>query len=191
MRLIMPRTEEQKKERNIRDSKNREYLKIVHRCRECKKIDAYTMIGRTFCADCVARNTELKREKYNSEKCKEIQKKIREQRKSEHKCVYCGKKLKDGYAFATCDLCREKQRERKRIRDAKKNNNYPRGGNGICWQCNKEPCIDGKHLCQSCYDNKMKIIDKMNDINRKEKEFIWTMAAMWSMKTVKYERELD
>lgn len=184
----MPRTEEQKEERRIRDKKNREYLQSVHRCRDCKKIDAYTLNGRTFCADCVARNTELKKEKYNSSKCKETQKKIREQRKSEHKCTRCGKKLKKGYKFLTCEQCRLETRESKKIRYAKKTNcNLPRGDNGMCWQCNKQPCIEGKYLCQSCYDEKMKYIEKANEANRKEKEFIWTMAAMWGIREISHE----
>lgn len=179
----MPRTEEQKERRRIREKRNREYLKSVHRCRDCKKIDAYTLIGHSRCADCVSKDTELKRERYNSDKCKEIQKKIRAQRKIEHKCTRCGKKLKKEYKFLTCEQCRLKTRESKKIRYAKKTKcNLPRGDNGMCWQCNKNLCIEDKHLCKSCYDAKMKCIEKANEANRKEKDFIWAMAAMWEMR---------
>lgn len=176
----MPRTDEEKEERRIRDKKNREYLKAIHRCRDCKKIDAYTLMGRTRCADCVAKETERKRISRNKDKEAEKQKKIREKRKEEHRCVYCGTKLNEEYRYATCNKCRNKQTEYQRTYKAKKfNSNFPRGANSICFQCNKKPVIEGKKLCQECYEKKIEIVNKMNEINKKEKEFVFMMAKLW------------
>lgn len=184
----MSRTEEQKAIRREQTKLNREYLRRVHRCRDCLKIDAFTMMGRAKCADCVKKDNERHRAPEYTEKAKENQKKIREHRRIEHKCTRCGGGLREEYSYSTCDLCRKKMREAKHIRYMKKTKcNYPRGDNGFCWQCNKELCIDGKHLCQKCYDEKMKIVDKMNEINQAEKRFVWTMASMWATNKILYE----
>lgn len=36
----------------------RKRLKAAHLCRECKKQDAYTLGGRTYCAECAALTPE-------------------------------------------------------------------------------------------------------------------------------------
>lgn len=41
----------------------RELLRRLHFCRECGKQDAYTLNGRAKCAECVERDTELRRQK--------------------------------------------------------------------------------------------------------------------------------
>lgn len=99
--------------------------KRLHLCRDCGKQDAYTMNGRSRCADCVERDTERRREKR-------------------------------GYRPA---WEREGKSEKPFV-------NYPRGDNGICWQCNKRPCISGRHLCQECYLKKVEIARKY--LNRKD-----------------------
>lgn len=177
----MPLTEEQKAKRRIQNKNNREYLKRVHRCRDCGRIDAYTLVGKTRCAVCVQKSTERKRVLRDKEMEKEKQREIREKRKAEHKCVYCGKGLAEGYKYATCQKCRSKQAEYQRHYRANKfNSNFPRGANDICYQCNKKTVILGKKLCQECYNKKMEIVDKMNQINKKEKEFVFIMAKLWA-----------
>lgn len=96
----------------------REWRIAHHLCRECGKRDAFTMNGRTRCADCVERDTARRREKR-------------------------------GYRPAW-----------ERVAKPKPFVNFPRGDNGICWQCNKLPAIDGKRLCPSCYEKKVEVAVK-------------------------------
>lgn len=94
---------------------------------------------------------------------------VRALRKRLHLCRECGRQ--DAYTLAghskcadcvehNTALCRQKRgyhpawlREKKPHPDV----NRPRGGNGICWQCNKRPKLDGKNLCPSCYEKKVAV----------------------------------
>ena len=89
--------------------------KRLHMCRECGRQDAYTLAGRTYCADCVERDTARRREKR-------------------------------GYNPAWA----RQKKDRPAV-------NRPRGENGICWQCNKRPKLDGKQLCEQCYAAKVAV----------------------------------
>lgn len=105
-----------KAERLRYNAERKELLIRLHMCRECGGQDAYTLIGRTRCAECVTRETE---------RCRE----------------------RRGYQPAG------EKKEKPWI-------NRPRGGNGICWQCNKEPVMDGKRLCSECYRWKVEIASR-------------------------------
>ena len=45
------------------ESEYREKLKANHICRDCKQTDAYTLAGRTYCAECAEKMANRKREK--------------------------------------------------------------------------------------------------------------------------------
>lgn len=127
-------------------------------CVSCGKEDAFTMIGRRYCADCSEKRNETKRKYWkNNENYREAQinkkRKIYEERKNNGICVRCGKRKVNG--FAQCDYCRASQR-RAWDRDRKK----PRGGDGICYSCNKEKAIEGKKLCERCYNDRLKNCEK-------------------------------
>lgn len=109
----------------------------------------------------------------------EDNKSLRVLRKRLHLCRDCGKQ--DAYTMngrPRCAECVERDTERNRIkrgyrpawqreeRSEKPLVNYPRGDNGICWQCNKKPCISGRHLCQECYLKKVEIARRY--LNRKD-----------------------
>lgn len=135
------------------EKKNREYLKRINKCTRCRKRDAYTLGGNSLCFDCTrelreinARYRDSHREINNEKKREE-----RKERKESGCCVRCGKKLPKNSRFINCDNCRARQRNYKRKYDSMKGYNYPRGGNGICWTCNKKPAIEGKKLCEDCY----------------------------------------
>ena len=79
------------------ESEYRAKLKAHHICRDCKKTDAYTLAGRTYCADCAKKMANRKREKrtdareeYNANRAEYRKKLIEEKRSS-----LCGKKLSD------------------------------------------------------------------------------------------------
>lgn len=156
----------------------RQKLKEHHICRNCKKTDAFTLLGRTYCADC-AEKLRLAKEKarqdpVKKEKMLQATKDWRERHEENHRCTRCGRYLFDGYNYKTCAECRlETKRSLQARRVAKYGVKNERGKNGICWQCNKNPCIEGKKLCQSCYDKKLSYcrknlgIDNSN-VERKE-----------------------
>ena len=118
--------ESHKKEQYERNKQRRQTLKILHRCRECGKQDAFTLIGRTRCADCVEKDTEQRRRKR-------------------------------GY-----------QKRVERLPKERPEDNRPRGGNGICWQCNKLPALEGKRLCPFCYEKNVAVAMKNLEKSRKE-----------------------
>lgn len=132
-------------------------LKEAHICRECKKQDAYTLAGRTRCSECAeklraakanARADPEKREKMLLQKREQLAR-----YRNQNKCLNCGKQLHNGERL--CGICRERQR-RASQKSRELHGVVPRLPGIICWQCNKQPLMDGKRLCPSCYEKKVK-----------------------------------
>lgn len=111
------------------------------------------------CVECSAKSYASRMAKYyaNPEEFKARdrieQKKIREKRAANGLCVYCGK-VKSDENFKTCTKCRNKQKIKKRIRDAKKNYKLDIKRewvmNGKCWFCS-EPVYNHSKLCKEHY----------------------------------------
>lgn len=138
------------------DKEYREKLKRAHICPGCKAQDAYTLAGRTYCFDCTEKR-RIQRQAAWADPVKKakmlLQSRERQERyKAENKCLQCGKQLHNGERL--CGICREKARRAVR----KSRGRTPRNPGVICWQCNKQPCMDGKRLCQSCYEKKVKAV---------------------------------
>lgn len=146
----------------------RQMLKKAHLCRECKKQDAYTLNGRTYCFECAekmrtkkaeARSNPEKREKMLEQKRAQLQR-YREQ----HKCTRCGRKVTAGIM---CGICRAIAR-----REVKKSRNAPARVYGvICWQCNKKPVWYGLKLCEDCY--KAKIPISLKNLEKSRENHPW------------------
>ena len=117
--------------------------KRLHLCRECGRQDAYTLAGRTKCADCVERDTA---------RCRE----------------------KRGYNPAWM----RQKKDRPEV-------NRPRGGNGICWQCNKRTKLDGKKLCQICYEKKVNLVASINPNNDKHP---WRNASNAEVRRARHDK---
>lgn len=147
-----PRTPEQ----NADMREWRAMQKKYHICIGCGEQDAYTLNGRTYCAECAAREAARKRETRDNEKNRADAKSYRDMWRAEGRCTRCGHaKGDDGHM--TCPACRAYNHQRKvETRMA----NYPRGGNGLCFQCNKRPVRDGSRLCEECYAVKLVSIEK-------------------------------
>ena len=133
----------------------RKWLKEHHFCRDCQKQDAYTLAGRTYFFDCAekgrikkenARKDPIKKEKMLKQKRDQITRYI-----NENRCVRCGMQLNNGKRM--CSVCYELQRRASR----KRKGNTPRMRGIICWQCNKQPCMEGYGLCKDCYEKKIPI----------------------------------
>lgn len=124
-------------------------------CPKCGKEDAFTMAGRTMCADCAERarvNMECRRS--NPEKraaiCKSVQK-LKQSRKDAGLCPDCGGSPMQGHVKCVACVRRDRAYKRKHRGGPK-----PRGQYGICWTCNKAEAITGKRLCQNCWEKAMK-----------------------------------
>lgn len=158
-------------DKKIAVRKNREYMRLHHFCRECQKVDAYTLNGHPKCYECMQKENEMKRKKRKENKIEynQYQRNRREKLKLELKCSVCGINLPENYSYFLCEKCRWDKKLKKRKRDQQKVNNWPRGDNGICYQCNKKPVINGKRLCTDCYSMKMKFLEKAMERNRELK----------------------
>lgn len=171
MRKNTPEQNEMKRlERNACEREWRAMLKAAHICRGCNQTDAYTLNGRTYCAECAAKNAAAKqrwRERHpNIEAERQLERRTR--LKNEGKCPYCGKQVSDK-RFNLCTECRVKQRNYKA---SVRTTNYPRGENGICWQCNKKPVKEGFNLCPECYEKKVENCKILN-ANRNNRDHVW------------------
>lgn len=162
--------EAKRKEVNERVNAWRRMQKEHHICRQCGQQDAYTLGGRTYCAECCAVNNERKR-KWRAEHPganAETVRKNRGKRKADGVCVKCGRPKSDSN-HVLCSECMAKQH---RYRVAARTCNWPRGANGICWQCNKKPVKEGFNLCPDCYEKKVANINIVN-ANRNNRDHIW------------------
>lgn len=144
------------------------------RCTRCKKQDAYTLIGKHYCADCMAKNAEQHRQSRskNPQKFAQQQKEIRERRLNNRKCLRCGRDLPSGYNKKTCDICLSSRIIKNRDKRVKEGVNYPRGGNGYCWQCNKNKAVEGKKLCETCLSDKMRAIKSAQAQNVRQRDLV-------------------
>ncbi len=135
----------------------RKRLKAAHICRDCGKQDAYTLGGRTNCAECAEKGAAKKRAWYeaNRELEKTRQAEQRAKRAQNGMCVYCGKRRPEP-GRKLCGWCHAKQNRRNHEKRIAEGINWPRGANGYCWLCNKRMAAEGKRLCQTCIDNQMK-----------------------------------
>lgn len=131
--------------------------KRLHICVQCYKQDAYTLVGRTLCADCAAKDAARHRQKYSlkeeAEKRKEERRLKRQRHIENHECTECGKKLPQNYTYRLCARCRGRKRRRWKKKDM-------RGVDGMCSRCGKELCMEGKRLCAKCYEKQLPIAQK-------------------------------
>ena len=142
-----------------------DYKLSRHRCGRCGKKDAYTMAGRKRCAECCEKEREYRAA--NKEKIREIRKRHYEKYKKEGRCLGCGQPL-DGSAKDYCGKCWGRILRHRLIRkDAHRGEgpeNYPRGENGICYTCNKEPVREGSKLCEACYAKSLDALEKAHAV---------------------------
>lgn len=103
---------------------NREYaktLKRLHLCQRCKKKDAYTMAGRSCCAECSAKNAKrVYSQTYSTPeqiaKTKAKRKEVYLKHLNGHECTRCGKSLPAGYYFTRCEKCKSEEKMRRLAR---------------------------------------------------------------------------
>lgn len=100
------------------DKQSYNYLKTVRRCVQCGKQDAYTLNGRTYCAECMEwRNAYYQKRREDPEYAKKWADRSTERRRRFREsglCPRCGKKPEPPYSL--CAKCRAKNRARYRAK---------------------------------------------------------------------------
>jgi hypothetical protein len=152
----------------------RKLLKKAHLCRECRKQDAFTLAGHTLCAECRARNTELraKKRKNNPQHEREIAKKRYYERKAKGLCPNCGKrKAEEGKSW--CRVCVAKANKKRALEAYAKMCEAEH--KGLCCKCKKKPRLKEKKLCKDCYDKVVKNARKATEVSKikRESERVW------------------
>jgi len=146
-----------------------------HVCVICRGQDAYTLNGRPMCAECTAKENERKNQwrQKNLQAGRETAKLIRSRWIAEHKCSRCGRSLPNDCRFKMCAYCRNECRIRADERRWRENpDRNKRGMPGICWQCNKRHVIEGKGLCEECYEMKLYHLSKARETIKKD-DHVW------------------
>lgn len=135
-------------------------------CTRCGREDAYTMAGRSLCSDCAEQEAARKRKRREKDpEAKRLSdKRLREKRRKEGLCLWCGKPIAHGNYL--CERCKRNDKVRRHERRIAAGINWPRGDNGICWQCNMEPVIPGKKLCPACYEKALDSIQHCREAAR-------------------------
>lgn len=129
----------------------REWLHEHHLCVDCKKKDAYTLMGKCRCYECKEK-ARIKRHGH----------KLNEQERREMGLCKCGKPLKKGYKVCEecywhmCELSgishRNADKKNKRIDRSAYHPPYPRSEwveKGYCYLCGAKQ-LDGYKVCAKC-----------------------------------------
>lgn len=135
-------------------------LRENHLCTRCEKDDAYTLAGRSLCAECTAKKVAYNRDwrrnhPENVARWREAEQEKRRERKAEGFCVQCGAPVPDGKAKCpTCRAAAARQMQRTRIRKGVgKREQWITSG--LCANCGAET-MPGKRVCASCYERILK-----------------------------------
>ena len=135
-------------------------------CRDCGREDAYTMAGRTYCAECaekdrrrkeMARKDPEKRERMLTQNRKKVAR-----HKAAGICPCCGKRPTHP-GKALCGTCLAKQRRyayKRRHENGQRTWSERTDGHG-CFLCGA-PCIPGKKLCEKHMRQRIENLRKSN-----------------------------
>lgn len=116
-------------------------------CIQCLQYDASP--GKVRCEVCLAKNAEGARRyraKMQSVSRAEKSRKLRESRKEQGLCIWCGKP-RSNYSSVFCPDCRLKNQHKN---DARKGiSRSERPAYGMCYRCGND-ILPGEKLCQKC-----------------------------------------
>lgn len=132
------------------EAEYRALKKKHHICRDCGAQDAYTLAGRTYCAECAEkyRIRVAKRRETAGDILRQRQAEIRRKRAEEGRCVRCGGRT-DGHK--TCKACRMETAANRRKRTGR---DWSMRVSGFeCFFCGGEP-MEGRKICEACYRQK-------------------------------------
>lgn len=175
---------------------NYHYYKGRNRCVWCHKQDAFTLNGRTYCADCIekAHSYRKKWEAKNSVEISLKKKNLRAERADAGLCTKCGIKLPDNH-YKMCSSCRAYNTRRKREEMQRKGMmtitmKQERSWDGFCYRCGN-PVKQGEtargtpiRLCEQCYESLVdagkKGLQKIRDMNNGSMVFVQSSYVMKS-----------
>lgn len=161
-------TQEQRDRDNADKREWAKMRKAAHVCIDCGRQDKRTIGGKCQCLQCAKKRADRRRETRDPEHEKELRKARKARWIAAGLCSNCGHE-KEEPDKAMCAACKVKHK----LRKAKHQINHgwlPRGANGKCYQCNRAPAIEGKKLCQECYDKKIETLRKNSKYPWKDKE---------------------
>lgn len=161
-------TQEQRDQENANKREWARMRKAANLCVDCGRKDSRTINGKCHCLQCATKKSKQAKARWNYEHQKELREARTARWKAAGLCSQCGGPREDE-TKAMCATCRLKYR----LRNAKKKieqGKPPRGANGKCFQCNRAPAIEGKKLCQACYDKKIKTLRKNSRYPWRDKE---------------------
>lgn len=159
------------------EAEYRAKLKKYHICVNCKTVDAYTMNGRSHCAECARKDAEKKRELLkvdaNREKNNFATAKWREKMSEQGKCPRCGKKSAPNRKLCVECLAYSRQASARRRRENGTRTWDMRNEEGTCFICGK-PAIAGKKMCRGCYEQRLPAA--MRNLEKARANQIWKGA---------------
>lgn len=126
------------------------YWKNKGRCVRCHCQDALTLNGRAYCGDCGEKRRNRAIEYAQTHNRNAANREQYRRKRETGLCVKCGKPALPGKARCLECAVKLKERDRQRNLDRHKDTNFPRGGNGVCYMCNKKPVMTGQRLCPGC-----------------------------------------
>jgi hypothetical protein len=151
----------------------KEYRAGIGICIRCGKNKAEP--HKKMCYECLGKESDTYKSKGRTgeqrEKDRERKRQLAEERRTAHICIRCGKHHTD--TGGLCAYCRGKQ---KTYRDNNRSDiqRSERPDYGICYICGKQPIIEGKKVCSSCYGTRLE-----------------TLPAMWENMNNEYFRQLE
>lgn len=160
------------------------YYKHLNRCVICGKRDAFTINGRSYCADCCEKIKKHKNIHYlkNKDKLSEKRKSLYYYRKQNHICITCGKPFteEDDKKYAQCKKCRAKGKIRARNK-RQENGFYDNSYSGLCTQCRKKPPLKDKKVCEDCYPKMRESILRARQFAIKSNYFSQEVKNQWTI----------
>lgn len=126
------------------------FWKNKGRCVRCR--DALTMNGHSSCGVCRDKKRIYALKYAHTHDVAAANREQYRRKREAGLCVKCGKPaLPERVRCLECTV-KQKERDRQRNLERHKDTNYPRGGNGFCYMCNKKPAIAGRRFCADCIE---------------------------------------
>lgn len=164
----------------------RSYYKSIQRCVRCHKKDAYTMNGRSYCAECAEKERDRSKKRYEHDKERRSKraKELKEERMSNGLCYRCGRP-QDKEGRGLCKRCAAMKRETKR-RNAPEDaitiqERIERSYDGFCYKCGKttkkglNQNFQSYRLCEKCWQDACKAAEKGRQSERQK----YDMWGFW------------
>ena len=174
-------TEDKKADWKFRYNK----YKLLHKCVKCGKQDAFTLRGKSTCAECteIQRKCDAKRNALRSEEYKEKKRLKRLEAKENGMCTRCYKR-KAAEGYTECEKCRNvhiRYNRRKTLNNGKLSASEAYDC-GLCMQCRKKPHMEGRKQCPECYEKaKQTALAVLAKRNHDNHNHIWRAQnnALW------------